>query len=438
LSGMTRYRLSYAKTLGAAAALGLGVLVVAHLAAPAGFGIAKVLGSLALITACVAMGGIIALYREHAQAKGRIDLFCAANDSRSERVLATAHSGFGILLRRLWRRILGGRWLLVGDVVEISSLEEVGKTLDKSGCLDGLPFMPEMARSCGHRARVFRCVDKIYDYGRSKTLRRLKGVVLLGGLRCDGTAHGGCQASCYLLWKTAWLRPVPKAEFAHEWIGDHTPTAWRESTPSSGRYTCQYTQLAAASTPMRWWDVRQDLRPLFSGNVTLVAFCVAILTRLFNAVQRARGGVDYPSMALGPGGDFRLAGESLAPGDTVRVRAMADIVVTLDPRGRSRGLWFDRDMAKHCGRRYTVLKRVDRIIDDATGRMLEMKTPCLVLAGAEASGEFLRFCAQHEYPFWREVWLSREVEDTPGRLAADGPAVSPLPPAAETSEGSVQ
>ena len=35
-------------------------------------------------------------------------------------------------------------------------------------------------------------------------------------------------------------------------------------------------------------------------------------------------------------------------------------------------------------------------------------TPCLVLAEAEASGEFLRFCAQHEYPFWREVWLSPE------------------------------
>ena len=26
--------------------------------------------------------------------------------------------------------------------------------------------------------------------------------------RCDGSAHGGCQASCLLFWKDAWLKPV--------------------------------------------------------------------------------------------------------------------------------------------------------------------------------------------------------------------------------------
>ena len=69
-----------------------------------------------------------------------------------------------------------------------------------------------------------------------------------------------------------------------------------------------------------------------------------------------------------------------------------------------------RDMIRHCGQHYTVLRRVERIIDDATGEMLEMATPCLLLT--EASGEFLRFCAQHEYPFWREVWLSRDASVT--------------------------
>jgi hypothetical protein len=38
-----------------------------------------------------------------------------------------------------------------------------------------------------------------------------------------------------------------------------------------------------------------------------------------------------------------------------------------------------------------------------------MKAPCIVLDGADASGEFLRLLAQHEYPFWREVWLSPEA-----------------------------
>ena len=362
-------------------------------------------------------GGLLALYRDSAQAKGDLDLFVASNLARSERALETGGPGTGIVLRRLWRRLVGGRWLLVGDLVQIRSLDEVARTLDADGCFERLPFMPEMARYCGQRARVFRSVDKIYDYGRSKTLRRLKGAVLLVGLRCDGTAHGGCQASCYLLWKQAWLEPIADASAGTGTAGHAPGGAWRESGPGSDRYTCQYTELAAASSPMTTWDIRQDLRPLASGNMTLRAFGVAILTRLFNAVQQARGGVEYPSMMPGPRIASAPPGRELAPGDTVRVRAMGDIAATLDPGGRHRGLWFDRDMVKHSGRRYRILKRVERIIDDASGRMVELKTPSFILAGAEASGEFLRFCAQHEYPFWREEWLSPEA-GTPA-----GPAV---------------
>ena len=37
-----------------------------------------------------------------------------------------------------------------------------------------------------------------------------------------------------------------------------------------------------------------------------------------------------------------------------------------------------------------------------------MKTPCLVLEGVDNSGEFLRFWAQHEYLYWRDVWLESD------------------------------
>jgi hypothetical protein len=66
-------------------------------------------------------------------------------------------------------------------------------------------------------------------------------------------------------------------------------------------------------------------------------------------------------------------------------------------------------MIKHCGGRYTVAKRVERIIDDATGQMVEMKNACIVLNGADASGEFLHFCPQHEHIFWREGGLDPEA-----------------------------
>jgi len=169
-----------------------------------------------LVFVSVVIGAVTVLYRDHLCAKGRVDLFDAANDHRSERTLAAGNPDFGILFRRMCRRILRGRWLLVGDIVKIRSLEEIQTTLDGSGCLDGLPFMAEMARFCGQDALVFRCVDKIYDYGRTKRLRRLKRAVLLTGLRCNGSAHGGCHASCYLLWKEVWLRPADKDRSAPE------------------------------------------------------------------------------------------------------------------------------------------------------------------------------------------------------------------------------
>ena len=411
---MASYRNSYIKTLVAVLGLGTVVLATTHLIAPSGPASVRALivvigWSVGSIAAAVTTAVILVLYRDHARTAGRVDLFDASNRARSSSVLPEQSPGCGLLLRRMGRRILNGRWLLVGDVVEIRSPDEIRSTLDASGCLDGLPFMPEMAASCGQQAVVFRCVDKIYDYGRSKTLRRIEDTVLLAGLRCDGRAHHGCQAACYVLWKNAWLRLVTPDRGVPPSVTRAPAAVCCQSTSSAGRYTCQYTELAAASRPLARWDIRQDLRPLLAGNVTVRAFCVALLTRLFNAVQAARGGVGYPGIARGARASMVSAAHSFVPGDTVRVLPAEDIVATLNEHGRHRGLWFDRDMVKHCGHRYTVLKRVERIIDDATGRMLEMKTPCLVLAGVEASGEFLRFCAQQEYPFWREIWLSPEV-----------------------------
>jgi len=285
---MAPYRLSYMKMLATDVILGLSVLLITHFIASSRFGIVKVLivvvgwGAI-LVTVCVAMGAVTVLYRDHLRVKGRVDLFDAANEYRSESTLVAANPDCGILFRRLCRRILRARWLLVGDIVKIRSLEEIHTTLDGSGCLDGLPFMAEMARFCGQQALVFRCVDKIYDYGRTKRLRRLRRAVLLTGLRCDGSAHGGCQASCYLLWKEAWLKPADMGRSARERCSGPASTPWCEGTASTGRYTCQYTQLAAASTPMTKWDIRQDLRPVLAGNVTIGAFCVAIMTRLLKS-----------------------------------------------------------------------------------------------------------------------------------------------------------
>jgi hypothetical protein len=100
----------------------------------------------------------------------------------------------------------------------------------------------------------------------------------------------------------------------------------------------------------------------------------------------------------------------LQPGELVRVRSREEIAATLDANGKNRGMRFDREMIRFCGRTFRVLRRANRIIDERNGSMLNLRNSCIVLDGVTATGEFLRFCPQNEYIFWREVWLERVPE----------------------------
>src|SRR5262245_6139967 len=93
-----------------------------------------------------------------------------------------------------------------GDLVEVRSKEEILATLDEHGCVDNMPFMPEMLQHCGQRFHVGAVAHKTCDTARQTYKgRRLAETVHLAGLRCDGSAHGGCQAECSLFWKDIWL-----------------------------------------------------------------------------------------------------------------------------------------------------------------------------------------------------------------------------------------
>ncbi len=433
---MSMHRQSYWKTTLLAAAMAILVIVamygIAAWALLPGTLIMAVGWVLALPLLATAAGGWVVLYRDTRAARGQRDLFLSLVEKRTEVALSAGIDG-GLLIRRWLRALLPTRQLLVGEYVEIASWEEVARTLDGQGRLDGLSFQPEMHKYCGQRAQVFRRVDKIYDYGGRKNLRRLRDTVLLRHLRCDGAAHDGCEAGCYLLWKRAWLRPATKGVAA----AAPTPTQFppQKSTAPDGStcYTCQFTQLVGASSPLSPWDIGQDLRPLLAGNLTLRAFVVAILTRLFNGAQAWRGGTGFPFMPPSSLTSTPIVSLGLVAADEVTVQSAAEISRTLDSKGKNRGMWFDPDMVKHCGRRYQVLKRVDRIIDDATGQMRTMKTPCIVLQGVSYSGEGLRFCAQQDPTFWREVWL-QPVSAAPVPAASAAPAMtSTLNPVAPAS-----
>jgi hypothetical protein len=362
-------------------------------------------------SALVVLGGGIVLLREHRMATGAPDLFLQLNRRCFEPLLARTPGPRGLARLRL-----GG--LKVGDEVEVRSLAEIRATLDAEGCLDGLPFQTEMAAFCGRRFVVYRVVDKIYDYRRTSRLRRVKRAVALAAVRCSGADHGGCQAQCSLIWKEDWVRRVGKQAHAAPALPVRTDSVAAAGTGQSGArtaaaggapvYRCQLTQLHEASSPLSAWDIRQDLRSLFAGNVTVAAFCVALLTQIFMAAQVWRGGVPYPPLQRGTQARTPGAAGQLAVGQQVRVVDLEAITATLDPTGRNRGLWFDRELVRHCGKDYRVTTRIDRLIDVLTGEVLQPKTPSFILEDVTASGEFLRNCPQHEYNFWRELWLKPE------------------------------
>src|SRR6266571_4731225 len=90
--------------------------------------------------------------------------------------------------------------LRAGDWVTVRSADQILATLDDQHALDGLPFMPEMLQYCGRRFRVYKSAHKTCDTVDRYVIRRMQDAVHLDGLRCDGDAHGGCQAACLLFW----------------------------------------------------------------------------------------------------------------------------------------------------------------------------------------------------------------------------------------------
>ena len=139
----------------------------------------------------------------------------------------------------------------------------------------------------------------------------------------------------------------------------------------------------------------------------LKAFVTAVALALFNSMQRISGGAEVPYR--GPTDRKTTPGEApgLQPGEMVRVKAKREIEQTLNFASKNRGLWFDREMHRFCGGEFRVASVVRTIIDEASGRMLTMTIPCIVLEGVSATGEYLGLCPQNELIFWREAWLER-------------------------------
>jgi len=307
--------------------------------------------------------------------------------------------------------------------------------------------MPEMLKNCGKQFRVFKSAHKTCDTIEFQGARKLNHTVHLDGIRCDGQFHGGCQAGCLVFWKEAWLKRVDEPKHAKPSAvahvvsepGDRAPRsgcsretlldATRQPAPgpaeSTDTYSCQATELNRASSVLPWWDFRQYVKDLTTGNVRASQIVKAALFWLFtkllrlggyralistyDTIQRKLGGIPYPFKA-GALDKTPAQTLNLQAHEQVQVKTQEEILATVNRRNRNRGLSFDEEMVEFCGGTYRVLRRVERIINERTGKMMALPGDCIILDGVTCQSRFKNkrlFCPRGIYPYWREIWLKR-------------------------------
>jgi hypothetical protein len=286
----------------------------------------------------------------------------------------------------------------------VRSAQEILATLDAKGRLDAMPFMPEMIGYIGREMQVARQIQRTCVEGPG--LRRLNDTVALETARCDGAMHDGCQRGCILFWKAAWLRPAdqavaidPKAEAAALKRLAALPTR------AGDTYTCQSTQLDAATHPLPSLHVGQLAREVRSGDLRAVGL-VRIIFRA--AVNRLRAHFGLPELDLIVGQNTKTSKGDLGlkVGDWVRVRSHDEVRAALDPKSRNRGLTFEPEMTRYLGSVHRVAQVVERIIDEQKGKMVYLDRT-VVLDRVYCEGVCNKACPRKNPLFWREAWLER-------------------------------
>jgi hypothetical protein len=362
----------------------------------------------------------------------------------------------------------------VGDWMEVRSKEEILKTLDREGQVDGMPFMPEMLAFCGKRFQVHKRAHKTCDTVFPIRSRRVDRTVHLE-TRCDGSAHGGCEAGCLIFWKEAWLKPVRGNSAETPSLGAPGKSDTRDVSgcteadvsrltqisDASGReptYVCQATRLPYATTDLEWWDIRQYFEDYSSGNVTLgrmiTTGCYSLyyhisqaglglgptMRWLYDKVAPLFGGTLFPrKTGTIPAGQPTPAETlNLQPGELVRVKSYKEILQTLDTANKNRGLYFDAEEVPFCGQPSRVLRRLTKIIDEQTGKMQPMKTPVIILDSAVCQARYSQcrlFCPRGIYSYWREIWIERVGPGPAMRISGDSTSNVSVPPQTEGPTG---
>jgi hypothetical protein len=353
--------------------------------------------------------------------------------------------------------------LRAGDRVKVRSKDEILKTLDRRGQLEGMPFMPEMFAYCGQEFPVYKRAHKTCDTVFPVRSRKLQHAVHLE-TRCDGKAHGGCEAGCLIFWKEAWLEklsdvdrsclrathldPSPSrndysCSESDVWAG----TRSAQSTTQDITYVCQATQLPYATEDLTWWNPRQYLDDFLSGNVGLRKMLCGFVYSVYRNLSQARIGIGRPMLwlydllhplwrgtlfpqhtgVIPVGQPTPSISLNVDAGELVRIKPHKDILQTVTRENKNKGMCWDAEMVPYCGQTHRVLRRVTKIINERTGKMQQMKSPCVILESVTCQSRYSNrrlFCPRSIYSYWREVWLERV---SPNEFSRDKVGTSPHP-----------
>jgi len=92
------------------------------------------------------------------------------------------------------------------------------------------------------------------------------------------------------------------------------------------------------------------------------------------------------------------------------VKPSSEILQTITRSGFNRGMRYDMEMAKYSGERHRVQMRVDKLINEHTGKMTPVKSACIqledVYCRAECTSKRIG-CPRASNTYWREIWLRR-------------------------------
>ena len=342
-----------------------------------------------------------------------------------------------------------------------------GATLDGRAQLDGMPFMPEMWRFCGRRFRVEQArAHKTCDTVDYVGGRRLLGAPYISRGCAAAARRTGAARRCAF---SSGRRRGCEAWTARECRGSggaadvRKPALGRAPALRTSRRTrpirpgvCQATRLLDASVPLRRSDLGQYVEDFTSGNVSLRRMLAGFTFLGYATVVGGRYGTGRaPAMGLrhvpAPGGaEARIptgrgripaGGKTpsrpldLRPGELVRVRALPEILETVDENLRNRGMGFHSEMVPFTGGTYRVLRRIERIVHEKTGKMVHLKNDAVILEDVVCQARYINNC-RAVLPPPRVPLLPRDLARAGGRPgggvphAGGGIAMAPARPGA--------